>query len=346
MDGILRSPAFAAVGIHSSSVPLLLAIFSACATTPPENPALARGNQYARDGLFREATEEYKTALKSKIDVAAVHRNYGMVLIKLGDYRAAVLQLEKAMPVYEDNYDANFYLGEGYRALEQYSEAIFRYKKALKIKENDPKALKALAWTNFKIRFYAEAVVIGKKLYQLSPQDEQATIIYARTLTKLKRYKEALTVLNSARHPTNGGYPPYVASAVGDVHLERGNFTEACMLYRGALKDKPMLAGALLGVGRCLIQEQKPQQAAQYIERAARIRPQLSEAHYFLGKIYENSDPIRAAKYFKEFLKHAATDPELLSQVSEVKRGLASNFRPPTGVAAGNAQNTKNSVPQ
>jgi tetratricopeptide (TPR) repeat protein len=159
---------------------LLAAFLFGCATTPkPEH--LPLGNQYAKDGLLREAAEEYKKAIAEKPQLAAAHRNLGMVLVKLGDYKAASRHLEQAIGKYEKDFDANYYLGESYRAQDKYAEAIFRYKKALKLKDGDVRAMKPLAWSYFKIRYYSEALVTARELQKAAPEDDQVGVILART---------------------------------------------------------------------------------------------------------------------------------------------------------------------
>src|SRR4051812_20895010 len=82
-----------------------------CVTTEKKN-YVATGNQYAKDGLLREASESYKKALAQKSNNQTAHRNLGMVLVKMGDYKGASKHLEKAMGRYEKDFDANYYLGE------------------------------------------------------------------------------------------------------------------------------------------------------------------------------------------------------------------------------------------
>jgi tetratricopeptide (TPR) repeat protein len=296
---------------------------SCTTTSQPENAHLLRGNQFARDGLFREAAESYRLAVQSPIDSMAARRNLGMVLVKLGDFKNAANQLERAITHYENNFDANFYLAESYRALGKESEAIFRYQRALKIQEADPKALKALAWSYFKIRFYREALATAKRAYQVAPKDEQVVVIYTRVLTKIKRFTEAFEILARVKAAGSGQVSPYVASVFGDVYFEQKNCTEASNWYRLALKDKPMLAGALLGIARCMVVEGNGAQAVPYAERAVRVRPNLAEGYLVLGRIFEKTDPKRAHRHFREFLKHAGTDPDFLATVGEVKVQMA-----------------------
>lgn len=297
-------------------------IFAGCATSDKKN-YVSVGNDYARDGLLREAAESYKKALAARPENATANRNLGLVLVKLGDYKAAVRHLEKAMSRYEGDFDANFYLGEAYRATDKYAEAIFRYKSALRLDNDNPKALKPLAWSYFKIRYYSEALEAGKKLTKVASADDQTAIIVSRTLLKLKRPGEALKTLRLARKSIQKSSIPYYNSVEGDILFEMGKTKSAGKLYRDALREQPLLAGALLGLGRCLLQEGKTDKAITFMERAVRIRPLLTEAHYLLGQAYEKTDRQKSLKYYQHFRRQAAADPEYLALINDVKNRIA-----------------------
>jgi tetratricopeptide (TPR) repeat protein len=295
---------------------------SGCATTPKKS-AVAVGNQYAKDGLLREASEAYKKALAQQPNNTTAQRNLGMVLVKMGDYKGAVRHLEKSMKRYEKDFDANYYLGEAYRAQDKYAEAIYRYKKALKLKDGEPRALKPLAWSYFKIRYYSEALIIARQLQKTAAEDDQTGIILSRTLLKLKRGNEALATLRAAKKTIERGSRAFYNSVEGDILFEIGDNDGATKAYREALKDQPLLAGALLGLGRCMMGQGKSQQAITYMERAVRLKPRLTEAHLLLGQAYEKTDPEKSLRYYGFFRKQASADPEFIGHLDAVKKRMA-----------------------
>lgn len=307
---------------------LSLTLFAFGCATSNKKSLVSLGNQYAKDGLLREASETYRKALMDKPNNATARRNLGMVLVKLGDYTGAASNLEKSMGRYEKDFDANYYLGEAYRAQDKYAEAIYRYKQALQIKENDPRALKPLAWSYFKIRYYSEALAVGRELQKVAPGDDQVAIIVSRTLLKMKRSKEALTTLQKARKNIAKTSEAFYSSVEGDILYELKDLSGASKAYQDALKEQPLLAGALLGLGRCLLDEGKTSQAIAYMERAVRVRPRLTEAHYLLGKAYEPLDKAKSLRYYQYFRRQAAADPEYLSYLNEV-RGRISALKAP-----------------
>jgi tetratricopeptide (TPR) repeat protein len=288
-----------------------------------ERDFVAQGNQYAKDGLLREAADSYRKALSQQPENLTANRNLGMVLVKTGDYKGAINNLEKALAKFENDYDTNYFLAEAYRAEDSWAKAIFHYQSALKTRNDDPKASKALAWSFYKIRYYSEALNIAKKLNQQRPDDEQAAIILARVLIRLKRPNEAISTIRAISQKAGKQSLPHFRSVEGDIHWESGNKARAAESYRLALKDQPLLASALLGLAKTLIAEGKDARAVPMLERAVRVRPQLTEAHLLLGKTLEKSNPKKSMQHYQTFIKQAANDPEFIDQLSDARQRAA-----------------------
>ncbi len=318
-------------------IPLLLALVS-CQSVPEAvsqvdkaKSAAELGNQYARDGLLREAIASYRSALAMNPVDQAARRNLGLVLVKIGDYRSAVVELEDALKSFDTDFDTNFFLGEAYRGLEKYAEAIFQYQKAIKIRADDVKALKALSWSYFNIRFYSEALSTARKLNQIAPNDLQASIIVARTFLKLQRPKDAFKILKSAKQKADKENMPYILAVEGNIRLELGQIERAQAAFREAIKDQPFLATGLLGLGRCHLQKKEYDKAISYLETAARVKPRNKEVFYYLGQAFETVDTKKSIRYYQTFSKLAATDPEYVGMINTVReRAQALKLRTPT----------------
>ena len=312
---------------HILSFCISFGAYSCATTVTPTEKAhvqdqtqLTLGNQYARDGLLREATEAYKKALAKDPNNPTICRNLGIVLVKAGDFPGGITYLEKSMTAYDSNFDANFYLAEAYRADDKYAEAIYRYKNALKIQPDEPRTLKSLAWSYYKIRFYSESLTQAQKLQSAAPSDEQASIIMARTLLKLKRENEALVLVRRGIEHAGTSSQPFFQSVEADILQSMGRNNDAIAIYRRALKTQPMLAGSLLGIGRVLLEQGKNKEAIEYLERAVHIKPKLAEGHYYLARALEEIEPQRAIRYFAYFKKLASSDPELVELVQDARK--------------------------
>ena len=72
-----------------------------------------------------------------------------------------------------------------------------------------------------------------------------------------------------------------------------------------------------------MLDQGKTRSAITYMERAVRIRPRLTEAHYLLGKAYEPTDKEKALRYYQYFRKQASADPEFISYLNDVKHRIS-----------------------
>jgi tetratricopeptide (TPR) repeat protein len=310
--------------IRSSSFWIILATVVAACSTTNRNFLVSQGNNFARDGMWREAAESYQEYL-AKVDESdpAVHRNFGMVLVKLGSYKKASQHLESSLVSFDSDFETNFLLGESYRGQNLFSEAIFRYQKSLKIKPNEPRAMKALAWSNFRIRLYSECLSISNRLAKITPNDFQVQVIQARTLLKLGKPGDALTAIRAIDNRIAAKSAPYISSVEGDIYFETGDMKKASRAYRVALKTDPMLTGALMGLGKIALQDKDVPRATELLERAVRVNPKLAEAHYLLGKIFENSESNKSVQHFKSFYRLAANDPNFTGETLEIRNRLS-----------------------
>lgn len=302
---------------------LLSSCFLIQCQTSKVNQDLIDGNQYAKDGLWREAIESYRRAVTANPENMTASRNLGMVLVRVGQYKHAVYYLEKAVAFFRDDFDVNYYLAEAFRGSDAFADAIFYYQKAHRLKPDSRKALRALAWSYFRVRYYSEALSTSKKLYQLAPRDSQTSVIMARTFLKLRRFKSALHTIRAGKGEASAHDLPYLESVEGDILSELKQYTKAAKLYRHALRKQPLLASALMGLGRYYLRQKKNRKAIAYLEKAAHIKPGLTEAQFLLGQAWEPLDSQMAIRCYQNFRRQAATDPEYLGMLSNVKKRIA-----------------------
>lgn len=308
-------------GVRAFALAGIMALITAC-QTPSGNAALTLGNEYAKQGLLREAIDQYRKALATEPTNAAAGRNLGIMLVKTGDYRNAVKILELAAEKFPADFDTNYYLGEACRAEGRYGDGIYRYQQALRARSKDPRALKALAWSFYKIRYYSEALTNSRKLLAADSKDTQASVITARILIKLHRFDEALNTIHLAFKNSDKESMPFLKSVEGDIFFETGNMGKAGESYGVALREAPLTASALYGMGRLTSQKGQADKAAGFLERALRVRPEMAEAHFLLGEVLESSDAAKSKKHFEIFAKLAATDPDLLIQLEQTRKKL------------------------
>jgi tetratricopeptide (TPR) repeat protein len=281
----------------------------------------------AKQGLIREAIEKYQAVLKKNDRNMWAHRNLGIVYLRAKEYQTSVEHLEKALIRFENDFEANFSLAEAYRSLDKHAEAIFRYQRANIIRANNVDVLKGLAWSYYKIRYLKDSVATIQQAKKFSKEDPQILVMEARILVRSNRIPEASTVIRKAKSISDESMLPYIQSVEGDIVAATGDCSGATKIYRDALKRQPLMAGALLGLGKCLVDSDNPPMAVEYLERAVRIRPTLAEAHFYIGKALQKSSPTKAATSYKKFVSLMADDPEWRDAVSEARKNHATLSR-------------------
>ena len=290
-----------------------------------------KGNALVTDGLYREALSEYRLVLRENKKHPVANKMVGIILVKTGDYKNAIRRLERASKLLTEDFDINFYLGEAYRTQDRYGDAIFRYKLALNNKPKSVNTLKALSWSYYKIRYYKASLDTASKLVKMKPKDVQANIILARVLNKLNKSQKALSILRRSAQKSDKDQRPYLLSVMGDVLYSMGQLETAANTYKNALKEQPLLAGALLGLAKITLErDQRVDLAVSLLERAGRIRPNLVEVFFYLGKAHQENKPKLSKKYLRKFRKLANGDPEYGKQISEAKeiiKGLRKPIR-------------------
>ena len=294
---------------------VLLLVLS-CQTTQSRH--VLTGNEFAKDGLLKEAVSSYRLALREDRNNWTAHRNLGLLLVKTGKYDKAIYHLRKSLPRFRRDFDTNFHLGEAYRAKEKYAEAIFRYRFALSIKPNAPEALKSLGWTYYRINLLNEAKQMIRKLLTIDRDDYNGAIILARIYLKQHDFRKSLDVIRNYREVADQNALPYFQSIEGDVSLALGKAKTAAGLYFAALKSNPLLPGALLGLGKIFLRRGQNQKAVRYLERAVRLRPHQTQTHLLLGKAYESFDIAKALRHYQLFRKLARRKSESPAQVAAV----------------------------
>ena len=299
---------------------LVLLVLLSCQTTQSRH--VLTGNEFAKDGLLKEAVGSYREALREDPNNWTAHRNLGLLLVKTGKYDRAISHLRKSLPRFRRDFDTNFHLGEAYRAKEKYAEAIFRYRFALGIKSNAPEALKSLGWTYYRINLLNEARQMINKLLTIDRDDYNGAIILARIYLKQRDFNRSLEVINNYRGIADQNTLPYFQSIEGDIYLAMNKIKPAAGLYLAALKSNPLLPGALLGMGKIFLRRGQNKKSIRYLERAARLRPRQTQVHLLLGKAFEPTDVRRALKHYQIFRKLARSQPESPAQVAAVNNKI------------------------
>lgn len=316
-------------------VPLLLSVhlIGACATRGHEmTKNLLQGNDAALNGDYAAAVNHYELALKSVPDSTAAKRNLGIVFVKVGNYKKAKAILAEVISSYPKDLEVYYFLGEALRGLEEFQSAAAQYQRALRINPNDLRVIKALAWTWYKLGLYERSLAIMSPVLQSTPGDLQVRLIVGSTLNKQKRYRNAIDTLSvveksnfkiqSRDKITAESERALIMTALAEAYAGQENCSKATLLYGEVLKARPFLSTALTGAAKCDLKQNATTRAVFKLERATKADPDLQEAHFLLGRIFEKTDPTKAIFYYRRFLLLARDNVEFAAEKQVVKSAL------------------------
>lgn len=143
----------------------------------PDQPETLDAIAYAwrTRGNNKEAKKYYERAVKMNAS-SATRNNYGSLLIELGEYKAAVKQLNIALedPRYRNQSLAFTNLGDALIGLKKLNEGVAAYRKAHMMSPNwtQPQLREADAYIQFKRPHYAQALF--ETILRKEPANQQA----------------------------------------------------------------------------------------------------------------------------------------------------------------------------
>jgi len=121
---------------------------------------LKKAREYVTQSKFNEAAIEYKNALKADPASADGHFEFGQVLMRRGDIRAAYRELVRTTDLRPDWDKARFHLAHFYVLGEDFANA----KQQLQIlREKDPTSLES--------RYLAASIAMGEKNYDAAQKE-------------------------------------------------------------------------------------------------------------------------------------------------------------------------------
>jgi len=230
-------------------VPFLAAVFLfSCSSTPAELVArhTKRGDEYAQKEKYKEAVIEYKNAVKAGPTDAALRFKLAKAALEARDFPTAFQELQKAVELDPNNYEAQTRLGEIYVAAGKTEEAGQIADNLVKGRPQDPAGYILKSGLAARAGKVDEAIAQLKKAVELDPKAIRP-ILTVGNLYLLKRdrksamewYDKALAAAPNA---------PEVHVARGNLFFATGERDEGEKEYRKAIelsKEKENLRIAL-----------------------------------------------------------------------------------------------------
>jgi tetratricopeptide (TPR) repeat protein len=268
------------------------------------------GNENALRGDYSIAIASYEKALELNPQSIPAKRNLGIVLVKVGNYKAAKDHLESVKESYTRDTEFLYFWGEATRGSSDLTGAVRIFNQGLEVQPRDLRMVKALAWTYHKLGQHQKSIDMTQTWLKEYPTDSQLRLILASAFLKLKRYQEGADSLrmfqslksNAAESPSTSSERALILTVLAQNYLGKNDCDQAGPLFLEVLRTRPFLADALTGSARCDIAKKNFSKAIVKLDRATKTDPEHPDAHYLLGRLYEKTEPSRAALLLKRFL--------------------------------------------
>jgi tetratricopeptide (TPR) repeat protein len=232
------------------------------------------------------AFDDFSIALGLKSDFAAAYYNRGLTYQDMGEYEAAMIDLEAAVKADSTFHVALSALGRAYMQQEEYRHAIDRFS-AYMTKAGDE----------------ADVFCLRGRCYCILGEYDKGIQDYHLALGADSAYVRAFLYL-------------------GDAYVELGDFDLAVAEYSRAIRSAPDHAAGYAGRGVAYQLQGRLGQAADDLEHAIEVDPDYPQAHSGLGDLYLSVlDSEKAVLHYSRALDH----PEAFQDLFQLyhNRGLA-----------------------
>lgn len=224
------------------------------------------GNALQELGEYEQAAACYRQALELSADDPEIHCNLANVLRRLGRLEEAVASAQRAVALDPRLSVAHNNLGLALAALGRHREAVASFRRAVQLNSHFPEALRNLANVLHDTGEYEEAVSLHRTALGLDPQSADGHCQLGNALSELGRVVEATTSFRRAlelqpehAHALLGlatalrlqwraaeaeasiravlaAHPDDIEALclLGDLHVDRGDFTQAQELFQRA----------------------------------------------------------------------------------------------------------------
>ena len=285
---------------------LLVRLIDSLPERPEPRRALALA--YVQDGRTAEALEQAKKAVELDPENREGRFCLGSALAAAGRASEAIPEFQKAAGGTPPDVRALHRLALSYASLDD-PRAAETFRKVLTLEPNNLGARLNFATYLWQIRDFPHGNEEMERVIQASPPSLQKSLRsrYAQSLVDQARYSQAAQQLEQMRKLGARDYDTTcsLASALG----ASGRLDEAIHLLREAIALDPEKLLAHHTLGRLLLVQQQPAEAAVEFERCAAMQPGSAGIQLELGRAYEALEKLdKAEAAYREALR---LDPTL-----------------------------------
>ncbi len=292
------------------------------------------GAIYLQQRRFSNAIQEFSAASALEPNNAEVSRNLGTSYLLSGDYPRAVEPLRRAKSLNSEDIRARYQLGYALLLLHREPEALPELEYVRSVIPTDASTLFSLVKLYQGIGDEANAgktfaalqqnhpdsalvdILLGESYdiqenWQAAIREYQKALQQASTTARLHfdlgflywenhQYTESTAELKKELEISHGFAPALFY--LGDIALNSDRPEDALKLFERSSASDPDCLEPRLGQGKALLRLDRPKEAAQQFELAARVDARQPDVHYWLATAYRRlKDATKAQEAMSRF---------------------------------------------
>jgi Flp pilus assembly protein TadD len=172
---------------------------------------------------YKEASAEFRRALKLEPSLSLARVNLGIALYNLPDPDGAVRELKAAVDALPGSPQAHYVLGLIARTQNRAVDGVAEFQRVLQIDPGDPGANINLGQLYMQQRKYPEALAAFRAALASEPYNVTATYNLAMALTRSGERQDGQVMMQKFQVLRTKGY----ATTIGQNYLEQGRYAEA-----------------------------------------------------------------------------------------------------------------------
>lgn len=212
----------------------------------------------------------------------------GYDLVKKGNYRNAVIELEKAVAADSSYGNAHYILGISYKALNEYDKAIGSFTQAHALGTKPEQAAKALgqlyqkaALNSFRQKKYRESIDYFTSARDFSSQSAQALYVMGLAYSGLRERDKAKVAFAEAIAADPTDARPY--NALGDIQRLSRDYGKSIVTYQRSIEANPKYMESYGDLARVKFDTQDTEGVVPLLQKALAIDGSYVEGHRLLG---------------------------------------------------------------